>query len=67
MPEEAFELLVERSQHENRKLRLVADDVVREVGHDLEGDLRPCRERAEPEMLYPLGATRRWALSIHAG
>ncbi len=27
--EEAFELLVERSQHENRKLRLVADDVVR--------------------------------------
>jgi GAF domain-containing protein len=30
-PDEAFEVLVQRSQHENRKLRLVAEEVVREA------------------------------------
>jgi GAF domain-containing protein len=30
-PDDAFELLVQRSQHENRKLRLVADDIVRDA------------------------------------
>lgn len=32
-PDEAFDLLVQRSQHENRKLRLVADDIVRQAQH----------------------------------